>query len=121
MKFSIVKPKISQSEFLKMISDHFPETTEEINDPDYEGLIYIQVGILAKYTNDCIAKYRMDEVQKVFQFFDTVIAKVDSETENALFVSFLEHLEMDGVSQREKDALKLLPRKFQAIYQGLRN
>lgn len=121
MNFKIVKPEINQLELLEHIGNQFPAIKEDLFDEDYEGLIHIQVGLLANYTNDCIGTARFDEVGRIFQFFDTVISKVDSKTENALYVSFLEHINMDGETEKERSALKLLPSKFLTEYKQLRN
>ena len=90
-------------------------------DEIYEGSIHLQVGVLADYTNRCIQKSRFDEVSRIFQFFEAVIDKVDSETDNAFYISFLEHIDMDDGSNKQNEALKLLPKKYLEAYKGLRN
>ncbi|MEP1069417.1 MAG: hypothetical protein ABJG99_11765 [Crocinitomicaceae bacterium] len=101
MKFIIVKPKINQKEFLKIIIDQFPEIKEEILDDDYDGLIHLQISVFARYTNNYIKIKRFDEVKRIFDFFEKVIDKVDPDTENALYVSFLEHIEFENMSENE--------------------
>ncbi|KYG75949.1 MULTISPECIES: DUF7674 family protein [Roseivirga] len=121
MNFIIVKPQLSKEELIELIIKEFPPTKEDILDEIYEGLIHLQVGVLADYTNQCIQKSRFDEVSRIFQFFDAVIDKVDSETDNAFYVSFLEHIDMDDGSNKQNEAIKLLPKKYLEAYKGLRN
>jgi len=121
MNFKIIKPEITKEELLKFMAEQFAEIADELNDEDYDSLIHLQIGILANYTNENIEKARFDEVQRIFDFLSTVIDKVDSITENAFYVSFLEHINMDGNSEKEKSALKLLPYRFLQDYQTLRN
>ena len=73
MNFIIVKPQLSKEELIELIIKEFPPTKEDILDEIYEGLIHLQVGVLADYTNQCIQKSRFDEVSRIFQFFDAVI------------------------------------------------
>ena len=120
MNFIIVKPQLSKEELIELIIKEFPPTKEDILDEIYEGLIHLQVGVLADYTNQCIQKSRFDEVSRIFQFFDAVIDKVDSETDNAFYVSFLEHIDMDDGSNKQNEAIKLLPKKYLEAYKGLR-
>ena len=70
MNFIIVKPQLSKEELIELIIKEFPPTKEDILDEIYEGLIHLQVGVLADYTNQCIQKSRFDEVSRIFQFFD---------------------------------------------------
>jgi hypothetical protein len=121
MKFKIIKPELTRDELLNFMAEQFPEIEEELFDEDYVGLIHLQMGVLTRYTNNSIEKARFDEVQRIFDFFSIVIDKVDLTIENAFYVSFLEHLNMDGKSEKEKRALKLLPIRFLQDYRTLRN
>lgn len=119
MKFQVSKPKLSDQELIDLLVKQFPDIKEDVLDD--HGLIYLQVGALARYANQCIDKARFDELSRTFSFFDKVIEKVSSNMNNAFFVSFLEHIDMDGDSEKEKSALKLLPNKYLPYYRALRN
>jgi hypothetical protein len=118
MNFVITKPEISQEEFLRHLIEQFPALKSEVEDEDYQGLIHLQVACLAWYTNTCVAAGRIDEVRRILNFFHQMMEKVDTSTENALYVSFLEHLELDANNTQE--AKKLLKPKYLDIYQELR-
>lgn len=121
MNFIILKPQLSKEELIEIIIKEFPATKEDILDEIYESSIHLQVGVLADYTNQCIQNARFDEVSRIFKFFEAVIDKVDSETDNAFYVSFLEHIDMDDGSDKQNEALKLLSEKYLGAYKGLRN
>lgn len=108
--FIIVKPGISREEFLNRLVVDFPAIHGEVMDDDYhkDRLIHLQVSPLARYTNDCIRAGDIKEIQRVFNFFEEMIEKVDHEVENALYLSFLEHIDMDGDSATETQARKIL-------------
>lgn len=43
MNFQIVKPELTRDEFRVLLINYFPETKDEILDPDYGGLIHLQL------------------------------------------------------------------------------
>lgn len=101
MNFQIVKPELTTDEFLQLLVDHFPETKDEVLDPDYVGLIHLQVGGFANYANKCIETKRFDELKKIFDFFGATVNKVHKTVENALYVSFLEHVDFKGLNEKQ--------------------
>jgi hypothetical protein len=101
MNFQIVKPELPTEEFLRLLVDYFPETKDEVLDPDYFGLIHLQLVGFANYANKCIETKRFDELKKIFDFFEATVNKVHATVENALYVSFLEHVDFKGLSEKE--------------------
>ncbi|WP_460557143.1 DUF7674 family protein [Hymenobacter daeguensis] len=120
VNFIIVQPLLSRKAFLQLLAEEFPEIAEEVLDEDYTGLIHLQVSCMARYANLLIQNGRFDALEKLFSFFHSVVKKVDSSTENALYVSFLEHVDMDGDSEKAKAARKLLPVEYLPVWRELR-
>jgi len=120
MNFIIVQSEISQAEFLNFLIAEFPEIRSEVMDEDYEGLIHLQIGCLTSYTNTCIAEGRKKKLVSIFNFFRQTLNKVDHVTENALYVSFLEHLNMEGDSANSIMARSLLSEEHLKIWRELR-
>ena len=114
--FIIVKPLISRVTFLQSLVEQFPELASDVLDKDYIGLIHLQIGCMARYANQLIEQARFDTLERLFNFFQNTVDKVDSSTENALYVSFLEHLEMSGDAEKSKAAQKLLQPKYLQIW-----
>jgi hypothetical protein len=117
--FIIVKPMLSQETFLQSLVEQFPELASDVLDEDYAGLIHIQMGCMARYANQLIKQARFDALERLFSFFQNTVDKVDSSTENALYVSFLEHVEMNGDADKSKAARKLLQPKYLQIWREL--
>jgi hypothetical protein len=119
MKFIIIKPDITTNEFLELLTEQFPAIKEEIWDEDWKDLIHLQVACFSRYTNQCIMSGRLDEVRRCFDFFEKTIDKVDAITENALYVSYLEHIDMAGNERHKMDSRKLLNKKYLDIWEQL--
>lgn len=119
MKFKIIKSAITTDEFLDLLTQQFPSIKEEVFDDDWKDLIHLQVACFYRYTNQCIISGRLDEVRRCFDFFEKTIEKVDNRTENALYVSFLEHLDMAGSEINKAESRKLLSTKYLKIWEQL--
>lgn len=113
-------PELTQAAFLTSLVTQFPSLASEVFDEDYEGLIHLQVSCLTRYANACFATARLDELARVIRFFESTVERVDSSTENALYVSFLEHLELEGETEKARKAPQLLPPHYRQIWQTLR-
>lgn len=118
MNFTITKANVTTEEFLHYLVESFPGIKEEVLDPDYEGLIHLQIAALARYANDCTDSKNFEELKRVIDFFNVMVDKVDPVTENALYVSFLEHLDFNGFS--EIDIKKYLTPNYFNAWKGLR-
>ena len=117
MNFVIVKPEITTDEFLKYLVEYFPKIREDVLDPSNEGLIHLQISELARYANDCTNAKEFNELKRTIDFFEVTIDKVDSITGNALYVSFLEHLEFRGFNKTE--IKRYLKPKYYETWKGL--
>ena len=113
-------PELTQAAFLTSLVAQFPSLTSEVFDEDYEGLIHLQVSCLTRYANACFTTARLDELARVIRFFESTVERVDSSTENALYVSFLEHLDFEGETKNARMARQLLSPHYEQIWQALR-
>jgi hypothetical protein len=101
VNFVILKPKITADEFLKYLVKYFPKIREDVLDSSINGLIHLQILQLAQYINNSVNVKEFDELKRAINFFEVTVDKVDSVTENALYVSFLEHLDFNGFNETE--------------------
>ena len=108
VNFVIVEPEISYPEFIGLLTQQFPVIADDVLDESYEDLPHLQVSFLAKYANHCLATNQLAEFGRTIHFFQQMVDKVDSLVENALYVSFLEYLEIGGQSEQCKLARSLL-------------
>jgi len=100
--------------------EQFPSLEADLLDEDYRFSIHLQVGCWATYANHCVAGGNLEEVRKVIDYFQQTVVRVGPATENALYVSFLEHLEFDGATLNAKKARSMFSPAYQHIWQELR-
>jgi hypothetical protein len=113
-------PELTQAAFLTSLVAHFPSLASEVFDEEYEGLTHLQVSCLTRYANTYSATARLDELARVVLFFEATVERVDSNTENALYVSFLEHLDFEGETENASRARQLLSPHYRQVRQALR-
>ena len=113
-------PRMPQAEFLTGLIEQFPGLEADLLDEDYSFSIHLQVGCWATYANHCVAAGQLEEVRKALNYFQQTVGRVDPATENALYVSFLEHLEFEGGTLNAKKARSMLSPVYQHIWQELR-
>jgi spermidine synthase len=112
------QPKLTQAQFLADLIERFPAVAADVLEE--EGLIHLQVSAWARYANTCLAHGQLEEVARIIEYFQHTVEQVDSTTENALYVSFLEHLEFSGASENAKQARQLLAPQYLEIWHQLR-
>jgi hypothetical protein len=78
--------------FINDLVNTFPEIREEVLDEDYSGLITLQIGCFRRYTQNAIDANDLDTVKKCFRFVESNIGAVENKIENALYISYLSHL-----------------------------
>ena len=113
-------PRLTQAAFLTGLIGHFPSLEADLLDEDYSFSIHLQVGCWAIYANNCVAAGQLEEVRKAIDYFHQTVERVDPATENALYVSFLEHLAFDGSTLHAKKARSMLGPAYLHIWQELR-
>ncbi|MBD1364590.1 hypothetical protein IDJ77_12290 [Mucilaginibacter sp. ZT4R22] len=118
--FIIVNDRLTTDQFLILYSEEFPNLESEIYDAGCRDLIYVQIGLLSNYINECIKKGALKEVRRVFIFFERMVNRVEPDLENALYVAFLEHVKMDGDTENAKEARKLLKAQYLEAWGALR-
>ena len=92
----------NEEEFLKELIRNFPEIRDEIMDEDYFGLITLQIGCFKRFTQSAIDKKELEIVKKCFLFVDVNIEIVEYAVKNALYISYLGHLNIPKNSKTEK-------------------
>jgi len=67
----------------------------------------MQVACLTRYANSCLAKDNLAEFERILCFVDYILPDVDDMLDNALHVSFVEMLDLDGDNPTRKAAIQL--------------
>ncbi|MDJ0367094.1 hypothetical protein QMK33_18240 [Hymenobacter sp. H14-R3] len=121
VNFIIVQPEISRQAFVQLVVEQFPVVAADILDEDWAGLIHLQVACLTRHANKCVASGDLPEFTRMLRFVDYVLPKVDSALDNALHVSFIEDLMLDGDAPLLQVARQLLSPKQLEFYVAIRN
>ena len=90
---------------------NYKKIKDELYDSFNHGIIHLQMAVLSRYTNKQIEKKQFDKTKKIIDLLLSVIDKVDSETENAIYVSFIENLYFGEMEEKLIEE-KLNPRFF---------
>jgi hypothetical protein len=116
VNFIILPPEMSHAAFTQAAATEFPVIAEELLDEDYAGLIQLQVACLTRYANECLHKGNLPEFERLLRFIEQVLPKADSALDNALHVSFIEDLELDGEAAVTQAARQLLSTEHLQFY-----
>jgi hypothetical protein len=85
---------LGHAEFIDALEKEFPELKERVEqNPD---LLHIQMGDFAEFTQKAIDRGEIPLVRRCFLLADRFLGHADPALENALNVSFLEHLRFSG-------------------------
>jgi hypothetical protein len=68
----------------------------------------LQVSSLAHYANQCLSTGQLEELARILAYFYQTVELVDINTENALYVTFLEHLDFEREAESAIRARQLL-------------
>jgi len=105
-----LQSKVDEPEFRKLLLEHFPELSEEIEDD--EGLVHLQMGRLEGLANRCIKAGDLPYLKKIYEFIDDLArhqSEVHSDVINAMHVSFLEGLNFENKVHGETAKSMLTP------------
>lgn len=90
---------IAAKEFRTLLLAEFPGLGQDICWDD--ELLHVQMGVFAHYTQAAIDDQNTSEVRKCFDLAHRLFADADPDLKNALYVSYLEHLNLeDGRASR---------------------
>jgi hypothetical protein len=107
---------IDHERFIARLTEQFPAVAADV-DECARGLLHLEVGTLARWTQAAISDEDKAAVKAYFAFIDVVFRRATPDVKNAVFVSFLEHLSFDGRHGKRIKARELLSLPLQ---EGLR-
>ena len=93
-------------EFRILVAHEFPQLRDELEYWE-DDLPHVQVGEFLDFTQKAIETRSFDVVRKSFEIATTALKSGDDTLLNAIYVSFLEHL--DFRSDAGKEAFLLIP------------
>jgi hypothetical protein len=106
---------IDRGRFITLLTERFPKVAASIDDCS-QGLLHLEMATLARATQAAIDEQDKATVRAHFEFVDEVFRDATPEVENAVNVSYLEHLRFEGRKAAPTRARELLtPRLQQAL------
>jgi hypothetical protein len=105
---------IDHARFLQMLTEEFPEVPQSF-DEYVEGLLHCEMGAFARQTEEAMDEGRFWQVEKYFNFMESVREKATPEVENAIDVSYIENLAFSEVTDNRHQAMKRMPKGIRAI------
>ena len=99
--------------FIARLTQEFPAIAEGIDDCS-RGLLHCEMGSLSHATQAAIDAGDRDSVRRHFQFADKILSQATPEVQNAIYVSYLEHLRFEGRKAGATKARELLTPRLRA-------
>jgi hypothetical protein len=110
---------LTHSALISGLNERFPELKDELADECWAGLLHLEVSCFARLTQMAIDDGDRDLLKRCFDFARTTFHNADDEVKNAMYVSYLEHLNFsDSKKTRRSWAFVLM---LPALQQGYRD
>jgi hypothetical protein len=87
---------IHRSSFIKMLRAQLPAVEPWLN--GYRDNLTLEMMRFEQFTQDAIGRGDWDTVRRAFQLAHTAFERGNKELRNSLVVTYLEHLELTGVT-----------------------
>lgn len=92
---------MNREDVVKELLKQFPSIEAELTDDTWTGLLHLEIACFARYTQFQIDNNNKDELRRCFQAAHKFLHDGDKEVRNAIYVSYLEHLDFkDGKKPR---------------------
>lgn len=100
----------------------FPELRSELNKHDRPDLFHNAFGIFATFTQQLINGGNREQVSVAFDLANRFLLQGNPKLKNAIYVSFLEHLNFGNSDKNSRSwAKQLMPPALQQGYQDINN
>ena len=107
-----------RSEFLVELKREFPDVREDVNQE--HGLLHLEVAAFARRTQRAIDEQDREAVSRAFKLAAKCLTDGDSKLQNAIGVSYLEHLEFRDQKVARSWAYEQMPQSLRGAYRALR-
>jgi hypothetical protein len=96
----------AQAKFVQLVLAEFPQLHEEF--AEAEGLLHLEMGTFRRFAQNAIERNDLDTLKRCYGLLAGIMTTAPSEVENAIYVSFLEHLNFES-SPYGSEGKHLLP------------
>ncbi len=109
------KDKMHGKEYFEAMEKEFPELLEELNWYEDDSC-HPKMEVFSRYTNQQIESGNDKELIRCFYFQEQRLGKIDSELENAIYVSYCETLLLENEEKVIKEKRELMFKKLKWYY-----
>ena len=106
---------MDRQSFLSMLAVEFPELAPQLDNSDWQGLLHPQVAEFADFAQKSIDAGDRATVDRCFRLADLAASQGDDAVQNAIGVSFVEHLNLRDGRVRRGWAVPLLPEMLRRV------
>ena len=98
--------RLAQARFVQLVLTEFPQLREEFDEA--EGLLHLEMATFSRFAQRAIERNDLDTLKGCYRLLAGIMKTAPPEVENAIYVSFLEHLDFER-SAYGAEARHLLP------------
>jgi hypothetical protein len=109
---------LDRDAFVAMLTERYPAIAADI-DECVRGLLHMEMAVLAGAAQAAISDEDREAIREHFRFIDEVYRLASPEVKNAVHVSYLERLSIDGEHGKRIGAREMLSPALQAGLRGL--
>jgi len=98
--------RLAQAKFVQLVLAEFPQLHEEF--AEAEGLLHLEMGTFSRFAQKAIDHNDLDTLKRCYGLLAGIMETAPSEVDDAIHISFLEHLNFER-SPYGAEARRLLP------------
>ena len=110
---------IDRETMIEILIKELPDIEEDITDETWAGLTHLEISSFARYTQNQVDARDESELKRCFEIARTLMLEGDESIQNAMHVSYLEHLNLRDGKIRRNWALELMPGPLMSGYREI--
>jgi hypothetical protein len=113
------RPTIDSAHLVETLESAFPSIRADLHDETWDGLLHMQVAVFAEYTQAQIDAHDVRELRRCFEVARQFMLHGDPSVNNAMYVSYLEHLNLRDQKTKRAWALEEMPEPLPGEFKRL--
>jgi len=110
---------IDRKTMVEILIREFPDIEEDITDETWAGLTHLETSSFARYTQYQVENRNESELKRCFEIARKLMLDGDESIQNAMHVSYLEHLNLKDGKVPRGWVLDLMPEPLSSAYRTI--